>query len=193
MSISLLGGDLKGLKLAAPKGDMIRPTSVLLKRRLFDAHQDWSGEVFIDICAGTGAMGLEALSRGAEKVILVEKNPKVFQVLKQNIDAVIARNSELQSKIECIQQDAQTFFKLIESNLSRWQKEGEITIFFDPPYEQHQLYQALVQTSLAGISQLIIESDTDKGPDKSVYQPLKEHFFKEYCQGASYLFIYNFK
>ena len=74
MSISILGGVAKGAKLATPSSHNTRPTSVLLKRRLFDSHQSFEGIEFYDICAGSGSMGIEAMSRGAEKVIFVESN-----------------------------------------------------------------------------------------------------------------------
>jgi 16S rRNA (guanine966-N2)-methyltransferase len=59
MALKILQGEAKGLSLVAPSSGT-RPTSVLLRRKVFDAHQDMSDSIFIDCCAGTGAMGLEA-------------------------------------------------------------------------------------------------------------------------------------
>ena len=57
MSIKILGGFARGQVLAVPKTDSIRPTSVMLRRRIYDFFQDLDGFYFLDICAGSGAMG----------------------------------------------------------------------------------------------------------------------------------------
>ena len=72
MTVKILGGVARGFPLALPRSDLTRPTSVLIKRKLFDWRQDLSGHTFIDLCAGSGAMGFEALSRSADKVVLVD-------------------------------------------------------------------------------------------------------------------------
>ena len=69
MSVKILGGFARGLNLLVPKGDLIRPTSIMLKRRVFDFFQRMDDKIFIDLCAGSGAVGLEAWSRGAQKFI----------------------------------------------------------------------------------------------------------------------------
>ena len=69
--MQIIGGLAKGHGLCVPRG--IRPTSTLLKRKLFDSHQTWEAVNFIDLCAGSGSVGLEAWSRGAKSVCLVEQ------------------------------------------------------------------------------------------------------------------------
>lgn len=72
MAINILGGHAKGHALFVPPTSITRATTVMLRRKFFDAHQDLTNCLFIDLFAGSGAMGLEACSRGAERVILVE-------------------------------------------------------------------------------------------------------------------------
>ena len=85
MSVKVLGGWAKGFSLKVPQGDQVRPTSVMLKRRVFDSVQNLEGTIFIDGCAGSGAMGIEAWSRGASEVHLLEKSPKVYRNLEENV------------------------------------------------------------------------------------------------------------
>ena len=84
MSLKILGGLARGFPLATPKSDTTRPTAVLIKRKLFDWRQHMDDYVFIDLCAGSGAMGFEAFSRGAQKVLLNELMRGAFLTLKDN-------------------------------------------------------------------------------------------------------------
>ncbi len=91
----IIGGDLRGRRLAAPPGDAARPTADRVRQALFDMllHAPWAGENAIagarvlDGFAGTGALGLEALSRGAAETAFFETNAQVRQVLAANIAA----------------------------------------------------------------------------------------------------------
>src|SRR5687767_5614459 len=91
MSLRILGGKAKGLPLLLPPEGITRPTSSLLRRRPFDFRQDWDGWCFVDLCAGSGSMGLEAWSRGARQVLLVEAHPKVLDLLGRNLAALKER------------------------------------------------------------------------------------------------------
>ena len=74
MSVKILGGPLKGLDLKVCDSKTLRPTSVMLRRKIFDSHQNLEGFFFVDACAGTGAVGIEAFSRGAQKSYFFENN-----------------------------------------------------------------------------------------------------------------------
>src|SRR3990172_5277353 len=88
MSIKILGGIAKGTILFLPNEKLARPTLVLLKRKIFDAAQNFEGSIFIDACAGSGAIGLEAWSRGADRVYLIESDKKVFDCLLKNTEKI---------------------------------------------------------------------------------------------------------
>ena len=97
MSLKILGGFARGQILAVPKGDLIRPTSVMLKRRIYDFYQDLSGVTFIDLCAGSGAMGFEAWSRGARRIYLNEVNRHVLMTLEENRENLLLKNHHKKS------------------------------------------------------------------------------------------------
>jgi 16S rRNA (guanine966-N2)-methyltransferase len=83
--IRIVGGARRGRRLKVAAGTMIRPTAEKVREAMFDALGPVGGLSVLDLFAGTGAMGLEALSRGASACVFVEKDPAVAAVLQQNI------------------------------------------------------------------------------------------------------------
>lgn len=84
----VIAGALKGRRLAAPPGRDVRPTSDRLRETLFNVLGDRvSGTRVLDAFAGTGALGIEALSRGAVAATFIERDPRVWRVLTGNIRA----------------------------------------------------------------------------------------------------------
>lgn len=123
----VVGGRLKGLALAAPKGADIRPTSDRLREAVFNVlahgHGDpVPGARVLDLCAGTGAMGIEALSRGARSALFVDLSGEARALVRRNLEAAgvmgLARISR---------RDA--------AHLGPAGAQGGFTlIFLDPPY-----------------------------------------------------------
>jgi len=86
----LTGGEFGGRNLLVPKSDAIRPTQDRVREALFNIlAPEIAGSVFLDLFAGSGAVGLEALSRGAKAVTFVEQNRRHVEVLKKNLGAVL--------------------------------------------------------------------------------------------------------
>ena len=83
--MEILGGLAKGMVLKVPEGREVRPTSVRSRRALFDMLGDLTGRRFCDLFAGSGAVGIEAASRGASQVVLVEKSPRVISHMRDNV------------------------------------------------------------------------------------------------------------
>lgn len=83
--MEITGGIAKGMTVKVPSGMEVRPTSVRSRRALFDMLGDLSGKRFCDLFAGSGAVGIEAASRGAAHVLLVEKSPHVLAVVRDNV------------------------------------------------------------------------------------------------------------
>ncbi|RIV40690.1 16S rRNA (guanine(966)-N(2))-methyltransferase RsmD [Micromonospora radicis] len=84
----IVAGSLGGRRIAAPPGAGTRPTSDRVREALFSSVQaetDLAGVRFADLYAGSGAVGLEALSRGAEHVLLVESDPRAARVIRENV------------------------------------------------------------------------------------------------------------
>lgn len=89
----IIAGRFKGRVLDAPRGDETRPTSDRVKESLFSIlGADLSDLYVIDIFAGTGSLGLEALSRGAKHAVLVEKEPAPLKSIRNNVDALGVRD-----------------------------------------------------------------------------------------------------
>ncbi|MDG9674921.1 16S rRNA (guanine(966)-N(2))-methyltransferase RsmD [Micromonospora sp. DH14] len=89
----IVAGTLGGRRIAAPPGAGTRPTSDRVREALFSAIQadvDLDGARFADLYAGSGAVGLEALSRGARHVLLVESDPRAARVIRENVAALRA-------------------------------------------------------------------------------------------------------
>ncbi|MBO4632416.1 MAG: RsmD family RNA methyltransferase [Lentisphaeria bacterium] len=83
--MEILGGPAKGMNLKVPAGREVRPTSVRSRRALFDMLGNLSGQRFCDLFAGSGAVGIEAASRGASHVLLVEKSPSALAMVRDNV------------------------------------------------------------------------------------------------------------
>ena len=83
----ITAGKFKGQKVAVPDENITRPTLSKVRMSIFNTLQaliEFNGSSFLDMFAGSGIMGLEALSRGFESAVAIEKNPKVVRVIKEN-------------------------------------------------------------------------------------------------------------
>jgi 16S rRNA (guanine966-N2)-methyltransferase len=85
MSVRVIAGSAKGRNLEVPDAPGLRPTSGRLKQVLFDLLGDLGGLAVLDLYAGSGQLGIEALSRGAASATFVESNPKALQAIKANL------------------------------------------------------------------------------------------------------------
>ncbi|MFK7872119.1 MAG: RsmD family RNA methyltransferase [Oligoflexales bacterium] len=91
-SPKILSGFCKGLKLKVKKGDSVRPTPVRVREAVMSRIlEDLEGATFWDLCAGSGAMGIEAMSRGAHHVFWVESDRQAAFLLKDNIASALQR------------------------------------------------------------------------------------------------------
>ena len=87
----VIAGEARGRKLVAPRGESTRPTADRAREGLFSSLQtflDLDGCTFLDLYAGSGAIGLDALSRGASQVTLVDDDPSALKALHRNVEAV---------------------------------------------------------------------------------------------------------
>ena len=86
--MNITAGKYKGQKIQAPDENITRPTLSKVRMSVFNTLQamiDFDGASFLDMYSGSGIMGLEALSRGFSRVVMVEKNRKIYNVIKSNI------------------------------------------------------------------------------------------------------------
>ncbi|MDH4467419.1 MAG: RsmD family RNA methyltransferase [Bacteriovoracaceae bacterium] len=141
MNLTILGGTLKGLKWNFPEFKTLRPTSVMLRRRIFDKFQDLSSFGFVDLCAGSGMMGLEALSRGASSVYLIENDKKIYFKLKE----FIQNEERLKSEAKSLHLENGDFKNWLNKNESLWLNSKPWILYFDPPYEKSDLYHFFLE------------------------------------------------
>ena len=124
--LRILGGEFRSRQLLTPDDDTTtRPYSSRAKESLFNLLRGWFEETsVIDLFAGIGTMGLEAVSRGAARVLLVERDRKVFELLKQNIESLKCSDRAI-----AVNADA-----LGQVWMAKATKPVDV-IFCDPPYE----------------------------------------------------------
>ena len=127
----IIGGRASGIRLAVPDSNEIRPTEDRVKETMFSILGDLSGSCVVDLYSGTGALGLEALSRGASDVYLVERNSRHLAVMKKNIEAVCKSiGQEKCGRVNVISSDVRTaWMQLKHSGVM-----ADI-ILADPPYD----------------------------------------------------------
>ncbi len=114
-------GKFKGRRLIEKKYDHIRPTTDKVRQALFVKLQFFlPGKSVLDLCCGTGALGIEALSRGAEKVVFVDKDARSVALTKMNLNA-------LGQQCKVVKCDAQKFVEEADEKFD--------LILFDPPYK----------------------------------------------------------
>lgn len=124
--MQVIGGIASGISIAVPAGDSVRPTSSSAKKALFDSIANFKDTIVADIFAGSGALGLEAASRGARHVIFIESVPKNCAIISKNAEKVTKAGAEF--KIELIKSDIFHLFRRPPAISS-----PEI-VFSDPPY-----------------------------------------------------------
>ena len=138
----IVAGKNKGNILKSPKDLSVRPTSEKVREALFDILGTSVKETcFLDLFAGTGAVGIEALSRGAREVIFIEREPKCIKIIKDNLEKTGNSQNVVVYKIDFL------------SGLKLLVKKNYLLdyIFLDPPYSR-----GLVNISLLEIAKLPI-------------------------------------
>lgn len=132
----VISGRFKSRALLAPKSRTLRPTSDQVKEALFNMlGQRVVAATVLDLFAGIGNVGIEALSRGAEHVIFVEKNPSHVRFLKRNLSACALKTESI---VYC--GDANKILRVLHKNLRRFD-----IIFLDPPYRQTKMLCDIIQ------------------------------------------------
>lgn len=124
----IIAGNYRGRVLKSPPDAKTRPTSDRLRETLFNilAPRIDSETRILDLCAGTGAIGIEAISRGAQFSTFVDKSRKMCGLIEENLD--LLKIPEEQTEI---------FNSAAEDFLKRGEKEAWDIIFFDPPYQNN--------------------------------------------------------
>lgn len=138
----IIQGTLKGRRLATPKGYKTRPTSDRIKESIFDILGDEiKGRSVLDLYAGSGNLGIEALSRGANRIVFVERSRQALQSITKNLS-----QCGMMGGAEILSKDALRAIGILNQKGERFD-----LIFIDPPYER-----GLIQKTLMKLKSLTI-------------------------------------
>lgn len=151
----IISGKARGTKLYTLEGIQTRPTLDKVKESIFNILQFEIKEcVFLDLFAGSGAVGLEAASRGAKRVILCDESKEANQIIKKNIE-----KTHLENQVELYQMSSE---KLLKNKIN---KKIDI-IYIDPPYKTDLVYKSIEiiigKEILANNGIMIIETDEEE-------------------------------
>jgi 16S rRNA (guanine966-N2)-methyltransferase len=157
MSLRIVAGRFGGRRLRTPPGRGTRPTSERVREAIFSMLGPLEGHVALDLFAGTGALGIEALSRGAEKVVFVERDASALGALQDNLAALGLGAGEAQIH----RGDA-----LSELRTARERRETYDLVFIDPPYGHAPDWEEALSVALPPLlepgARVVIESDRRK-------------------------------
>src|SRR5437016_8844440 len=177
----VIAGKYRSRKLIAPTGMETRPTSDRLRETLFNvvsaAVQD---SIWFDLFAGTGAVGIEALSRGARMVYFAEATRKSVELIQQNLLAL-----NLASGFQILQQDSASAIAKVSEPVD--------ICFLDPPYKMEEQYEKVLTTlanaSLLRENSMVIAEHSKHFDPREHYGRLKR--FRKLVQGDAVLSFYR--
>jgi len=177
----ITGGIAKGQQLKVPKSDLLRPTTDRVREAIFSILASLAGRPSrtLDLFAGTGALGIESLSRDAEWADFVEQQPKSCAIIKQNLNKIgFAQKSHVYC---CSVSKALTFL------------DGKYDIIFmDPPYSDYSTNQVVMQLANSKViddKSLIVVSHASRSPLEQSYDVLS--LIKEKRYGDTCISIYR--
>jgi 16S rRNA (guanine(966)-N(2))-methyltransferase RsmD len=186
----VIGGKFRSRPLHSLRGMDLRPTADRLRETLFNVlgagnAAAFEGKVWFDLCAGTGAVGIEALSRGANKVYFVESSASAATLIRRNLDSL-----KVQSGFEVLKEDAARALRQLEAR--------NITadfVFLDPPYRLEKIYTQVVDLLshsrlLAADAVVVVEHSKKFDPGEGVVPLLR---YRKLEQGDAALSFYRTK
>src|SRR5271166_4302262 len=176
----VIAGQLGGRRLKAPRGRSTRPTSDRVREALFAMLTDVRGARVLDLFAGSGALGIEALSRGAAEVVFVERDGRAVRALQSNLTAL---------GIEPIDTEVRHAEALRALDSARTHEETYDLVFIDPPYGQAHDWGPRLSTVLPSLlepaARVVVESD-QRAPLE-----LEMDLGQERCYGDTSIRIYR--
>jgi 16S rRNA (guanine(966)-N(2))-methyltransferase RsmD len=132
----IISGTSKGRRLVTPKGTALRPTSDRVKQSIFNIlGEEVEGKVVLDLFAGTGNLGIEALSRGAKKVSFVEKSRQALRLIKKNL-----LQCGMIGQFEIVPKDVNRAIGILNER-----GESFNLILMDPPYGKGLIQKTLLK------------------------------------------------
>ncbi len=184
----VISGKYRSRPLVSLRGMDIRPTSDRLRETLFNVltagnPEALSGSVWLDLFAGTGAVGIEALSRGAREVYFVESSRAAVETIRKNL-----RSLGISAGFELLQEG-------LPQALGRLEREKRVAdvVFMDPPYRMTGAYvetlRTLAESSLIGPTSTLVVEHEKKFDPGAEFSSLRR--YRELVQGSTTLSFYQ--
>jgi len=184
----VIAGKYRSRPLRSLRGMDIRPTSDRLRETLFNVLSAGNSEalvntVWLDLYAGTGAIGIEALSRGAKEVLFIENSPAAADTIRKNL-----RSLELDHGFKIVQESLPAAFRHLEK-----QSFTADVVFMDPPYRMNDAYtsvlRSLAESSLIWAMSVVIAEHEKKFDPGDEFGALRR--FRRLDQGSAALSFYR--
>jgi 16S rRNA (guanine966-N2)-methyltransferase len=182
----VIAGQFRSRPLKSVPGDATRPTSDRLRETLFNVLQSMrslDGAVFLDLFAGTGAVGIEALSRGVRQVYFVESAKKPAAIVRQNV-----RTLGISEGYEVLEREVTVALRLLDSEAVRCD-----VCFLDPPYSDAEAYDDtlgfLSQSRLLNLESVVVAEHDKRNDLDEMYGALTR--FRRLVQGDAALSFYR--
>jgi len=171
----VIGGEFRSRRLKTLPGLTTRPTPDRLRETLFNVLAPWIADsMFLDAYAGTGAVGIEALSRGARRCVFVEKNRAAVEVIRENLASL-----GLENRAEVYTSKTLTVLERVTADVA----------FLDPPYEMEKEYEASLNVLGASGNKLAIVQHSARTALQPVYGHLQR--YRVLKQGDNSLSFYR--
>ena len=152
----VVAGSLRSRNLKAPKGNHTRPTTDKVKGAIFNMlGQFFTGGIALDLYAGSGGLGIEALSRGIEQCYFVDNNYQALQVVKDNLSTL-----KIEEQAQVFKKDASQALQMFVESQQRFD-----LILLDPPYAKQKIAEQLAFIAehqlLTATGTIVCEIDKD--------------------------------
>lgn len=165
----VISGKARGLKLNTPKNEDVRPTTDRVKESLFNIINGYiiDGEI-LDLFAGTGSLGIECLSRGANKCVFVDVSKTSIDIVKSNI-----KKARVEDNAEILNIDYKSAIDKVKNKTYKFD-----IIFMDPPYYENMFIDALKKIDGSDILKddgiIVVEHDTKQEFPESIGNLIKD-------------------
>jgi 16S rRNA (guanine966-N2)-methyltransferase len=163
--VRIISGSRKGHTIQAPVGRGTRPTSDRVRESIFNILGPVDDATVLDLYAGSGAMGLEALSRGAASAVFVERDPDAIRAIERNLDKLRLRGTVLRQDAIAVLAGEKRKYDLV---------------FVDPPYEMYADLEPQLARYLPSVvaedGVVVVETDARVEPDL----PLEQRASRKY-------------
>jgi 16S rRNA (guanine966-N2)-methyltransferase len=171
----IIAGEFRSRRLKSLDGSDVRPTSDRLRETLFNVIANQiAGKTFLDAYAGTGSVGIEALSRGAARAIFIEKNRHAVEVVEENVKSL-----GLGSRAQIIRGAVKMYLPKHKADI----------VFIDPPYDAAEEYASSMTVAAKSEPELLIAQHDRRTLLEASYDAL--HRFREIRQGDNVLSFYR--